>query len=268
MIQDLKRATEITQDRMKICLVGEPKIGKDWLANTAPGTIFTFDFDGRFDALQKHPNRSNIQGKTYFDTNPMEPDAWIRFEADVAEFQEMKSRGESIPDWFVVSSMQFASDACEHYILFNNPGMRTEVTEIRADKKKNTPSYGKVIAYRPFGWDPFNTVIECMENNLNALMSIGNLICCFHEAAEKDKTLSTAKEPVYTGKLSVYPANLQKLLPLFNDMWRVVVSNNTRRVITDCSDYKFTGATSLLLDSEEDADISKMLEKHKERLNK
>jgi hypothetical protein len=266
MIEGSKRATDIVLDRMKIALVGEPKIGKDFLANTAPGKLYTFDFDGRFEALQKHPNRSNIEGKTYFDINALEPHAWTEFESDVAEFQQMKKAGETIPTWFIISSMQFVSDAAENWILYNNPGMRTEVTEVRIDKKKGTMGSGKVIAYRSFGWEPYNTIIDCIRNNIDALMSIGNLICCFHESPEKDKTLSTPANPVYTGKLSVAPANLQKLLPLFNDMWRVVVVNNTRKVITDCSDYKFTGATSLLLDSEEEADITKMLEKHRTRL--
>lgn len=263
MITGTKKATDIVFDRMKIAIVGEPKIGKDWLANTAPGDIFNFDFDDRLDSLAKHPNRARISGKTYYDELPtVNPHAWLDFESDVTEFQEMKRRGEKIPDWFVLSSMQFVSDAAENYVLYNNPGMRQEVFE---DKRNKT---GKLIAYVPFGWDPYNIVIECVKNNINALHSIANLICVFHEAPEIDKMASTPKQPVYTGKLSVYPANLRKLLPLFNDMWRVVTSNNERRVITDCSDYKFVGATSLLVDSEEDPDISKMLEKHKQALAK
>lgn len=253
---------------MKIAIVGEPKIGKDWLANTAPGTIFNFDFDDRLDSLAKHPNRANIIGKTYYDELPQQPHAWTEFEADVFKFQELYQAGEKTPDWYVLSSMQFASDVCHNYILYNNPGLRLEIKEGRADNEKRGKGWGKTIAFQPFGWEPFNSVIECIKSNMNALHSIGNLICVFHEAPEKDKALSTMKEPVYTGKLTVSPANLQKLLPLYNDMWRVTASNNTRKVITDCSDYKFTGATSLMLDSEEEADISKMLEKHKERLAK
>lgn len=267
MIQGMKRANEVTMDKMKICLVGAPKAGKDWLANTAPGRIFTFDFDDRFDALQKHPNRANIEGKTYYDKDPMNPSAWVEFEADVAQFQEDAAAGEKTPDWFVMSSMQFASDMCQNYILYNNPGMRTEIYESRLKGQKQGEGSGKVISYSPFGWEPYNTVIECVMNNINALHTIGHLICVFHETAEKDKVSSTPKNPVYTGKLSVYPANLQKLLPLFNDMLRVKVVNNQRVVITDCSDYQFDGATSMLLDSEEEADLTKMLVKHKKRLS-
>lgn len=269
MIQGMKRANEITQDRMKICLVGAPKVGKDWFANTAPGRIFTFDFDDRFDALQKHPNRANIEGKTYYDEDPQNPHAWVEFEADVAEFQEMKARGEPIPDWFVMSSMQFVSDMCQNYILYNNPGLRLEITESRPknEKRGSSKGSGKTLAFVPFGWEPYNSNIECIKTNINALHSIGNLICVYHEAPEKDKTTSTPEKPVYTGKLSVQPANLQKLIPLFNDMLRVKVVNNQRVVITDCSDYQFDGATSMLLDSEEEADLTKMLAKHKERLS-
>jgi len=268
MIQNTKRAVDIKFERMKIAIVGAPKVGKDWFANTVPGEIFNFDFDDRLYSLAKHPNRQHIEGKTYYDTDPMNPTAWVTFESDVAEFQEMKSKGEPIPDWFVLSSMQFVSDMCQNYILYNNPGMRTEIYESRTAVQKQGQGSGKVIAYSPFGWEPYNTVIECVMNNINALHSIGNLICVFHETAEKDKMSSTPKNPVYTGKLSVYPANLQKLLPLFNDMLRVKVENNTRKVITDCSDYVFDGATSMLLDSEETADLSEMLKKHEERLHK
>lgn len=266
MLTGTKRATDIQFERMKIALVGAPKVGKDWLANTAPGEIFNFDFDDRLDSLAKHPNRANITGKTYYDSNPMNPISWVQFEADVAEFQEMSAKGEKTPDWFVLSSMQFVSDMCQNYILYNNPGMRTEIYESRLKGQKAGEGAGKVISYSPFGWEPYNTVIECVMNNINALHSIGHLICVFHETAEKDKMASTPKNPVYTGKLSVYPANLQKLLPLFNDMLRVKVENNKRVVVTDCSDYQFDGATSMLLDSTEDADLTKMLEKHKQRL--
>lgn len=268
MITGTKKATDIVFDRMKIAIVGEPKIGKDWLANTAPGDIFNFDFDDRLDSLAKHPNRANISGKTYYDSEPQNPHAWVEFEADVVEFQEMKSRGEKTPDWYVVSSMQFVSDMCQNYILKNNPGLRLEIMESREKNQKRGQGIGKTLAYVPFGFEPYLSVIECIKTNLNALHSIGSLICVFHETPEKNKAESTVSNPVYTGKLSVAPANLQKLLPIFNDMWRVIVTNNERRVVTDCSDYKFVGATSLLVDSEEQPDISKMLEKHKQALAK
>lgn len=260
MITGSTRATDITMDKMKIALVGEYKVGKDWLANTAPGTIFSFDFDDRKDSLAKHPNRANIEVKTYYDTDPLKPTQWPQFESDVCEFQEMARKGEKIPDWFVLSSMQYCGDCCMNWILLNNPGMRQEVRENKQDKQS------KIISYQPFGWEPYTAVTNAVENNVNALHSIGNLICCFHEMPEKDIVNSTPKNPVYTGKYQVYPNYLKKLLSIFNDQWRLIVFGGSRKVVTGVSDSQFIGATSLSVDDEEEPNITKMLEKHSERL--
>lgn len=261
MIDGITQATDIKLDRMKIALVGEYKIGKDWLANTAPGKIFTFDFDDRKDSLLKHPNKANISVKTYYDIDPMRPSQWPQLESDVVEWQEMKRRGEPIPDWFVCSSMQFMGECAMNWVLMNNPGIRMEIRE--GDKSNK----GKVIGWQPFGWEGYTAVTQAIENNLNALHSLGNLICVFHEMPEKDIQASTPKTPVYTGRLQVYPNYLKKLLSVFNDQWRLIVFGGTRKLLTSISDSAFVGATSLHVDAEIDnPDITKMLAEHAVRL--
>lgn len=251
---------------MKIALVGEPKVGKDWFACTAPGSIFTFDFDKRLDSLNKHPNRANIEGKTYFDDSFLKPLSWNQFVYDVQEFQEMHKKGEKIPDWFITSSMQFMSDCCMNTVLVDNPGMRQE---LRTDGRstKDIKRKGELIGYLPFGWDPYTLVCQQIEEQVNALNSIGNVICVFHEAPEKDIALSTPKEPVYTGRLQVYPNNLKKLLPLFNDQWRLSIFGGERHLTTDISDSKFVAATSLLIDGDiKNPNLSEMIKEHEKRM--
>ena len=249
------RANELKATRMKIAIVGEAKVGKDWFACTAPGHVYVFDFDDRKDSLIIHPNSANIEPKTYHDVNPMKPLAWKEFESDVAEFQEMAARGEKVPDWFDLSSMQYMSEACMNFVLCENKAMRKEIKS------------GDRVTYIPFGWDPYTLVANLIRDNIAALHTIANVICVFHETYEKDKVASTKEQTKYTGKVDVFPVNLKKLLPLFNDQWRLVTFNGTRKVITDISDSEFNGATTLLLDSEEEPNITKMLEKHRSRVN-
>jgi hypothetical protein len=258
MIYGTTKATEIKQDKMKIALVGEPKVGKDWLACSAPGTIFSFDFDDRKDSLATHPNKANIEVKTYQDKNSMKALAWSEFTRDVDEFQEMKQRNEVIPDWFVLSSAQFMQDAVMNKVLQDNKGMRYEMKIGE-----------KIVSYTPFGFDPYGICVAEIQNALGALHSISNVIMTFHETPERDKINSTKKEVKYTGKLDVYPVNLKKLLPLFDNQWRLITFGGTRKLITDISDSQFNGSSTLSVAGEiNNPNLSAMIAEHLSSLTK
>lgn len=249
-------ATEIKQDKMKIAIVGEPKVGKDWLAATAPGKVFTFDFDDRQYSLAIHPNKANIEVKTYQDKNSMRALAWSEFTRDVDEFQEMSQRGEKVPDWFVLSSAQFMQDACMNKVLSDNQGMRTEL-------KVGT----KIVSYSPSGWDAYTICVAEIQNALGALHSIGNIIMTFHETPERDKINSTKKEVKYTGKLDVYPVNLKKLLPLFDNQWRLITFGGERVLVTDISDSQFNGSSTLSVAGEiKNPNLSTMIAEHTSKI--
>lgn len=249
-------ATEIKQDKMKIAVVGEPKVGKDWLAATAPGKVFAFDFDDRKDSLATHPNKANIEAKTYHDSNSMRALAWSEFARDVDEFQEMKQRGEKIPDWFVLSSAQFMQDAVMNKVLSDNKAMRYEMK-----------IGDKVVSYTPMGFDPYGICVSEIQNAFGALHSIGNIIMTFHETPERDKINSTKKEVKYTGKLDVYPVNLKKLLPLFDNQWRLITFGGERVLITDISDSQFNGSSTLSVAGEiKNPNLSTMIAEHTSKI--
>lgn len=235
-------------DHMKIALVGEPKIGKSWLAATAPEPWF-FDFDDRLNSLHGKP----ISGKTYFDYKQTNPTAWLTFEQDLSMFEYHNSQKKPIPKTFVLDSGQNMCQACENYIHMVNPSMRKEL------------KVGASVFYASNSWDTYNLEHPMLQDAISRLYQLGNVILTLHEAPEEAPE-STAKNPIFTGRLTVYPVRCRKLLPIFNDQWRLISDNGIRRVITDISDYKFTASTTLLLDSKEEPDIQKMIAKHQSRL--
>lgn len=239
---------EIKQtESMKIAILGEVKSGKSWLAATAPDPWFN-DFDGRINSLAG----KNISGKTYFDSDSMNPQAWIQLENDLSHFERICTSG-NIPKTFVNDSMQYMAVAAMNYVLSMNPKLRREV-------KAGAKTY-----YAPGGYDAYALELEMIKGIISRQFALGNVICNFHETPEEDPS-STQERPVFSGKMTVYPVRLKKLLPLFNDQWRLIIENGVRRVITDISDYKFTASTTLLLDSKEEPDIQKMIAKHQSRL--
>ena len=240
---------------MRIAVVGPSGVGKSWCAATAPKPWIN-DFDGRLNSLAAHPNRINVSGKTYYDNNPDAPDAWTRFQQDLQKFEMLKLNEEPIPETFVCDSMQMMCQAAMNNILaFGGKNI------------SRTINAGVSIVKVPNGFDAWEAEHQAVKGAISRMFALGNVICNFHEAAEEAPE-STQEHPIYTGRLTVFPVRMKKLLPLFNEKWRLETNNGNRIVYTDLKDYKFNSASTLLLDSIEQPDIAKMFEKHYQRLGK
>lgn len=72
-----------------------------------------------------------------------------------------------------------------------------------------------------------------------------NVIAILHECMEQDER-STLENPMYTGKIEVYPRRYNALLKYFNEVWRVIRdSGKIPRVVCD-PDGKFIQAATAL----------------------
>lgn len=72
-----------------------------------------------------------------------------------------------------------------------------------------------------------------------------NVIAILHEAAEQDER-STLENPIYTGKIEVFPRRYHTLLVYFNEVWRLVRESGRVPKIYCDPDGKFTQAATAL----------------------
>lgn len=258
-IKGVQVAQEVTNPPLKIAIIGDPGVGKSWLANTIEGTKYDFDFDNRSSSLITHPRASEINVKTYYDANPNKPTAIQNFETDLSALKYAKSQGK-LPEDFVsiVDSITFARKACEDELIRQQGNLSRKLR------------IGTTTVNIPAGWDIINANREYLEYIISELATLGDLICIFHEKDEKDVVTSTTEKTTYTGMTTIQPQYLNTMLSIFNDVWRISVNSNGRRNVQTGIGPQFVGKCTLLGLNEltEEPDISKMLAKHRAALTK
>jgi hypothetical protein len=72
-----------------------------------------------------------------------------------------------------------------------------------------------------------------------------NVICILHEAMEQDER-STQENPIYTGKIEVFPRRYHTLLVYFNEVWRLTRESGKIPKIFCDPDGKFVQAATAL----------------------
>lgn len=77
----------VSEENLKIAVVGETKSGKSWMAATAPGPVMIYDFDGRAASLRGKPN---VGVKTLLDLDQYQPRAVKTVDADLNNFKYRK----------------------------------------------------------------------------------------------------------------------------------------------------------------------------------
>jgi hypothetical protein len=198
-ISGITEGTALSEPKLKIAIVGEPKTGKSWLASTAPGPIFVADFDGRYESLR---GKAGVFVKTYQDVNPSIPTAMAALESDIGMFEYNKSMGRDIPATFVLDSMTYMKTMCEHALIQQNKSMSRGI--------KIGPKTMDIAQ----GWDIINGNRAYMEYVIGRLSELGHVICVFHESDEKDNAASTKDTKAYTGRKTVQPQYLASILSL------------------------------------------------------
>jgi len=232
------------EDRLKIALVGEPKVGKSWLAATAPKPIRIFDFDDRAESL------AGKEGLLIARKPTMQ-----QVETDLSITKARKIKNQPIPATWVFDSVTYMQREMESEIFRQAPDL--------ARKIKVGPS--NIMQIRN-SWDVINGVQRYLEYLIAEFAPLGNIVFVFHEKSEKDYTKSTAKETVYTGESTVDPQFLAKSLSLFNEVWRVKLDHRNQYEVQVKPQWDFKASTTMLLSENEKPDILKMIEKHHENM--
>ena len=311
-------ATESVIEELALLMVGEKKAGKSYMAGTAPGTIFYFDFDQRLNALRSHPNAKNIYGMTFADptSTAMMPTA-LNEALDIMNKIEQKPflsnlhesfKGLDKPiDTIVLDSVQTIADAAQNYVLYNgNDIARSFAIGGRVYRvNKSYTGWGaemnmatsfvlqaRALLHCKKCWKSCTSwngpsLVDVKQNMYQVVHTdelvpgtvnrapnapkydhqpeprAMNVIVTLHEAAEEDPR-STQENPIYTGKITVYPVRYNKLLVYFNEVWRLTRDRGRVPTVTCDPDGKFIQAATALglpADVKFEPDIQQILNK-------
>jgi hypothetical protein len=261
LISGAKEAKDTTPfDQLKLAIVGPPKGGKSRLAATAPATgargesgILVNDFDGRAAALAGMPN---VVIADFFDKSPSVATGWSNFNISLGklEYAAQNKQFDKLPATIILDSITYAGRAAMRTVLGSG--------SISGVKKLTIGGFTTNIAR---GYEPYDAEMNMMEGAICRMFGLGiHVICIFHEMPEEAPD-STDDNPKFTGKVSVSPPRSRKLLPLFNEVWRIVPDSQGKRLVQVQPNYEFIGATCLSLDAKEEPSIMAMIEKHRSR---
>jgi AAA domain len=237
-------STALTQeDRLKIAIVGEPGVGKSWLAATAPGPNLFFDFDDRAESL------AGKQGIIIRRKPSM-----IDVETVLSNMKARKNQKLENPKTVTFDSVTYMQRAMEDEIFRQAPDLSRTI--------KVGPSLGMKLRK---GWDTINGIQRYLEYLIAEFSALANVIFIFHEKAEKDAAKSQPDKPAYTGDITIDPQYLANTLSLLNERFRIKQDYNGKYQVqcryTGAQD-KFNAITTMLLDPVEPANLMSMIAKH------
>jgi hypothetical protein len=282
---------ESPTDELAMLLVGDTKAGKSWLAATAPGNILFLEMDRRLASLRTHPNVRNIYGLEFADNlnaptvptafnelltvlNALEKSPMLR---DVHE--NFITCGDKVVDTIVFDSVQSIADNARRYVMFNAPDTAKAI-------QMGTKTYRTAKTYHAWGGEmemvtgailQARALLHCKVCLKSLTYDKGqlfhtdrvaashtpvpramNVIAILHECMEEDER-STQENPIYTGKIEVYPRRYNSLLIYFNEVWRLTRLGRVPSVSCDPDGKFMQAATALGIPKIDTADISAVL---------
>jgi hypothetical protein len=283
--------SESPTDELAMLLVGDKKAGKSWLAATAPGNILFLEMDRRLAALRKHPNVKNIYGLEFADSlnsnsvptsfnelltvlGNLEKSPFLR---DIHE--NFKLCGDKLVDTLVFDSVQTIADSARRYVMFSAP-------DVAKAFQMGTKTYRVAKTYHAWGGEmemvtgailQARALLHCKKCYKSVTFDKGstfhtdrsivdhqpepramNVIAILHECAEEDER-STEENPIYTGKIEVFPRRYNSLLIYFNEVWRLTRVGRTPVVSCDPDGKFMQAATALGIPKVDTPDISAVL---------
>ena len=278
--------SESPTEELAMLLVGDKKSGKSQLAATAPGNKLFLEFDQRLAALRSHKNVKDIYGMSFSDTmdgkappncfnemlsvlNALEVSPLLR---DVHGI--FKDCGDKCVDTIVFDSVQTIADAARRYILFNSPDVGKAYTMGQRTYRvaKSYHAWGgememvtgailqarallhckvclKSVTYKKdvngTGHLTHTALLDAKHDGHAPVAKAMNVIAILHECMEEDER-STEENPIYTGKIEVYPRRYNSLLVYFNEVWRLTRVNGRMPTVQCDPDGKFIQAATAL----------------------
>jgi hypothetical protein len=282
---------ESPTDELAMLLVGDKKAGKSWLAATGPGNILFLEMDRRLAALRNHPNVKNIYGLEFADNlnSNTVPTAFNELLTILAALEEspflrdvhenFKSCGDKLVDTIVFDSVQTIADSARRFVMFN---AQDTAKAIQIGKKV----YRVAKTYHAWGGEmemvtgailQARALLHCKICFKSVIYDKGqlfhtdrapqshapvpraiNVIAILHECMEEDER-STQENPIYTGKIEVYPRRYNSLLVYFNEVWRLMRNGRIPTVSCDPDGKFMQAATALGIPKVDTADISAVL---------
>ena len=263
-------------DRLLAAIVGVEKSGKSRLAATSEKPVLIHDFDGRADALAGKPG---VYALTYRDVGGVnQPEAFVDFLGILAQLEVTKDLSkivvngnkafncppETMVKTNVLDSIQWMAKSAMRYNLYAGGQIKGFTRNM---------AIGQMTVRFPGGFDSWNAEMSALEECILRVFALKtHVLVTLHEQAEEAPG-STAEKPVFTGRVNIFPARYQRLLGLFNEVWRVSrgvstdgKSSGSVPVVKTTPTYDFAyGASAMLLDAEEAPDISLMIRKHLDR---
>ena len=276
--------TESPTDELAMLLVGDYKSGKSRLAGTAPGNILFLETDRRLAALRSHPNVKNIYGLEFADDlNSKEVPNSFNEMLDILNKLEKSPRlrdlhkifescGDKLVDTIVFDSVQTMADNARRYVMFQAPDVAKAFT-------MGTKTYRVAASFHAWGGEmemvtgailQARALLHCKtclqsttygKDSATGVMFLKhtdpkivdhvpvpramNVIVILHECMEQDER-STLQNPMYTGKIEVFPRRYNTLLVYFNEVWRLTREQGGAPVIHADPDGKFVQAASAL----------------------
>lgn len=277
MIEATSLAERKPFDRLLAAIVGVEKSGKSRLAATAEPPVLIHDFDGRADALA---GRKGVYSFTYRDIGGYnQPTAYLDFLGIMDQLEKSRDLSkilingepafpncpsETFVRTNVLDSVQWMAKAAMRYNLYSGTSIKGFV---------RTMNIGQTTVRFPGGFDSWNAEMSALEEAILRTFALKtHVLVTLHEQFEEAPG-STAEKPVYTGRVNIFPARYQRLLGLFNEVWRVNrgvsidgKASGSVPVVKTTPTYDFAyGASAMLLDAEEAPDINAMIQKHLKR---
>jgi hypothetical protein len=291
--------TESPADELAMLLVGDTKSGKSRLAATAPGNILFLETDRRLAALRTHPNAAHIFGLEFADdiTGNNIPEAFNE-EMDIISRLEASPRlrdvhnnfsdqpADKLVDTLVFDSVQTMADNARRYVMATSPDVAKSYTMGKKTYRvaKSYHAWGgememvtgailkarailhcktclEPATYRkdPSGKGLLSHSDTAKKYDHTPVARAMNVIAILHECMEEDER-STQENPIYTGKIEVYPRRYNSLLIYFNEVWRLTRQNGKIPTVSCDPDGKFTqAATALGIDKITVPDIQQVL---------
>src|SRR5271166_1166109 len=289
--------SESPTEELAMLLVGDKKSGKSQLAATAPGNKLFLEFDQRLAALRTHKNVKDIYGCSFADPTDSKscPTAFNEM-LDVLNNLEKSPKlkdvhsifascSDKLVDTIVFDSVQTMADSARRYILFNSPDVGKAIV-------MGQRTYRVAKTYHAWGGEmemvtsailQARALLHCKVcfksvtykkdvNGAGALYHTDptikdhipepramNVIAILHECMEEDER-STEDNPMYTGKIEVYPRRYNSLLVYFNEVWRLTRQQGRLPTVSCDPDGKFIqAATALGIDKITAPDIQQVL---------